>query len=234
MTVAVMQPYIFPYVGYFQLVAAVDTFVFFDDVNFIMKGWINRNRILNNNEPLKFTIPLVKASQNRAINETELSEYPVWRKSFLRSVQAGYQKAPYFGPTYQWLQEFLARDFVKISDLAAESVKAVAAHLGLGTDFKLSSSLDYNREAGSGQEKILDICRLLGADRYINPRNGVELYDQARFSEAKVDLKFIHMQEIRFPQLNPDIFVPDLSIIDVLMFRNKEEIRGLLKMFTLN
>jgi hypothetical protein len=234
MTVAVMQPYVFPYLGYFQLVAAVDTFVFFDDVNFIMKGWINRNRILHNQEPLKFTIPLVKASQNRAINEIELSEYPAWRKNFLRSVHAGYHKAPYFETTFKWLQDFLERDFVKIGELAAESVRAVAARLDLVTQFKFSSAIEYNRHAGSGQEKILDICRILGADRYINPRNGVELYDSARFVDANVDLKFIHMDEIRFPQLNPDIFVPDLSIIDVLMFRSKEQIRDLLTRFALN
>src|SRR5437016_5023773 len=102
MTVAIMQPYFFPYLGYFQLVNAVDTFVFFDDVNFINKGWINRNQVLQQNTPLRFTVPLLKASQNRKINEIELSDFPAWRKQFLRSIEMNYKRAPFFDIVFKW------------------------------------------------------------------------------------------------------------------------------------
>ena len=107
MTIAVMQPYIFPYLGYYQLVNAVDSFVFFDDVNFINKGWINRNRILVNNEDFRFTIPLIKASQNRLINEIEISDFRKWRTDFLRIIEGNYKKAPCFSFFYEWLSNFL-------------------------------------------------------------------------------------------------------------------------------
>ncbi len=103
MNIAVMQPYIFPYLGYYQLVHAVDTFVFFDDVNFIMKGWINRNRILQQNEPFKFTVPLIKASQNRLINAIEISDYNRWKSDFLKSIEHSYKKAPEFSSIFPWL-----------------------------------------------------------------------------------------------------------------------------------
>src|SRR4029079_5972970 len=117
MTIAVMQPYIFPYLGYYQLVAAVDTFVFFDDVNFINKGWINRNRILQQNEPFKFTIPLNKASQNRLITEIEISDYNKWKQDFCRLIEYNYEKAPQFDFVNERLKDFLnANDYRLISE----------------------------------------------------------------------------------------------------------------------
>ena len=126
MNLAVMQPYIFPYLGYYQLVNAVDTFVFFDDVNFINKGWINRNNILQQNQALRFTIPLMKASQNRLINEIELSDYGKWRGDFLKTIEMNYKKASHFTLIYEWLNSFLGKDYKMIGELAAESVVAVA------------------------------------------------------------------------------------------------------------
>src|SRR5438128_2733650 len=116
-----MQPYLFPYLGYYQLVSAVDTFIFFDDVNYINKGWINRNRLLHQDKPLTFTAPLANASQNRKINEIELSGFPKWRKQFLRTVEMNYRKAPFFDTVFKWLTNFFSKEFMYISDLACES-----------------------------------------------------------------------------------------------------------------
>src|ERR1700743_3529780 len=107
MTIAVMQPYIFPYLGYYQLVNAVDDFIFFDDVNYINKGWINRNRILQNNEDFRFTIPLNKASQNRLINEIEIADFSKWRTDFTRILENNYKKAPQYHFFYPWVKDFL-------------------------------------------------------------------------------------------------------------------------------
>lgn len=234
MTVAIMQPYIFPYLGYYQLVSAVNTFVFFDDVNYIKKGWINRNNILKQNHPLLFTVPLVKASQNRLINEIQIFDYPKWKRDFLRSIEINYRRAPQFSLIYLWLNEFLSKNYSLISDLSSKSVEAVLQLLELPTVFKNASSLKYKSgNIQNGEQKILSICKLLEADRYINPRNGFELYNNNSFTAENIKLNFICMNDIIYPQLTPDCFVPNLSIIDVLMFNDKKQVLKLLTKYKL-
>ncbi|MEP6948206.1 MAG: WbqC family protein [Ginsengibacter sp.] len=235
MTLAIMQPYIFPYLGYYQLVNAVDTFVFFDDVNFIKKGWINRNQLLQQDQALKFTIPLLNASQNRVINEIELSDFGKWRKYFLRSVELNYKKAPHFVFVFDWLNEFFLKDYLFISDLASESVKSVSKLLELQTRFEYSSTLNYkNTNEQNGEQKILKICKILGADKYINPKNGKELYNTQQFDASNIQLNFINMGEVVYTQYKKDKFVPALSIIDILMFNSIQETNELLAKFNLN
>lgn len=235
MKVAVMQPYFLPYLGYFQLVNAVDKFVFFDDVNFIKKGWINRNQILQNTGTYKFVIPLIKASQNRLINEIEISDYKAWREEFLKIVSFNYKKSPYFEMIYKWLSELLhGKEYLKISDLAVESVKSVAGLLGFSTQFLLSSELNYKgTNIVDGEGKILAICKLFNAKTYVNPKNGVELYDKSKFDMVGIDLKFILMQEITYKQNKTDNFVPYLSILDVLMFNGIRDIKLMLDKYSL-
>lgn len=236
MKVAIMQPYIFPYLGYFQLISAVDEFVFFDDVHFINKGWINRNQLLQQDKPVRFTIPLLKASQNRLINEIQLSEFAKWRKEFLKSVELNYKKAPHFTFIFKWLNNFFfMKDYVHIGDLAAESVKAVSTMLQLSTLFTYSSALNYkNNSDQNGVKKIQEICKILGADKYINPKNGVELYDKKQFVSLDIELNFINMNEVTYTQFKQGLFVPNLSIIDVLMFNNVSEVKQLLVQYELN
>ncbi len=235
MTIAVMQPYIFPYLGYYQLVQAVDKFVFFDDVNFINKGWINRNRILVNNEDFRFTIPLIKASQNRLINEIEISDFGKWRTDFLRVIESNYKRAPYFGFFNDWLIKFLhEREYSSISELTEESVRSISALLNISTQFIKSSDLDYKAsDHSNGQDKIIKICKILKAEHYINPINGMEIYDSERFQSENIILDFIRMNEIIYAQFRNTEFVPALSIIDVLMFVSVEEAKKLLTQYTL-
>ncbi len=235
MKLAIMQPYFLPYLGYFQLVNAVNTFVFFDDVNFINKGWINRNNILQQQKPFRFSIPLTKASQNKLINEIELSDYGKWRKDFLKTIEMNYKKAPHFLFVFEWLNNFLSKDYHLISELASDSILAVSNLLKLSTSFKYTSSLPYNRSnEQNGQMKVLEICKLLGGGVYINPKNGVDLYDRDVFEEEGLSLKFIDMDEIIYPQFKAQSFVPYLSIIDVLMFNDIESAKELLNKYTLN
>jgi hypothetical protein len=235
MTIAVMQPYLFPYLGYYQLASAVDKFIFFDDVNFINKGWINRNRILQQHEPFKFTLPLSKASQNRLINEIEISDFPKWRTEFLKLLEFNYKKAPSFPFFYEWLNKFLyQKDYKMISELAADSVSHVSELLGLSTEFMLSSNLKYkDDQITGGQDKILRICELLNANKYINPQNGVDIYDEEGFKTRQIDLKFIKMDDIQYKQFDKEKFAPALSIIDLLMFNDLSDVKGFLKMYTL-
>ena len=234
MTIAVMQPYVFPYLGYYQLAAAVDSFVFFDDVNYIMKGWINRNRILQQKEPFKFSIPLNKASQNRLINEIEIADYGKWKDSFIKLLEYNYKKAPYFSFTSQWMKQFLdTKDYRMISDLAMDSVSELCGLFKLETSFLRSSAIDYRTEGEQGgQAKIMAICKLLGAGMYVNPKNGMDMYDNATFADNNVALKFIIMDDIQYPQFDND-FHPALSIVDVMMFNDLATIKEMLKKFTL-
>jgi WbqC-like protein family len=235
MTIAVMQPYIFPYLGYYQLVGAVDTFVFFDDVNFITRGWINRNRILQQNEPYRFTIPLNKASQNKLINEIEIADFPSWRKDFLKLIEFNYKKAPFYVSVQNRMHEFLySKDYRLIGELASDSVRNIAAFLELPTRFLFSSQLEYkDGEIRNGQDKVIRICDLLGANKYINPQNGIEIYDQEAFEKKDVNLNFIRMDEIIYDQMGRSKFEGSLSIIDVLMFNDIERIKELLSKYTL-
>ena len=231
-----MQPYLFPYLGYYQLVHAVDKFIFFDDVNYINKGWINRNQILQQNEAYKFTLPLIKASQNRLINEIEIAGYDKWRRDFLKQIAFNYKKSPCFEPVYAWLSDFLmAKEYTMVSELTADSVRAVADLLKLPTEFGYSSRLEYrNDEALDGEGKILKICELTGADHYINPKNGRELYNEQHFRDRNILLNFINMDEIVYRQFKEGAFVPYLSVIDGLMFNTPEELKDLLSKYTLN
>ncbi len=235
MTIAVMQPYLLAYLGYYQLVNASDTFVFFDDVNFINKGWINRNQTLQQGKATMFTVPLIKASQNRKINEIELADFPKWRKDFLKSIEFNYKKAPFYAETYDWLQHFIhAKNYTNISEITCESIISIADLLEMKTQFKFSSKMDYQtKEDMPGGEKILSICNLLNATNYINPINGQSLYNKEQFDQQNVQLNFIKMDEISYVQFGKNDFVPYLSIIDVLMFNGIEETKILLSNYTL-
>lgn len=235
MKVAVMQPYLFPYLGYYQLVGAVEHFVFFDDVNFINKGWINRNNILNAGGPLLFTVPLKKSSQNKLINEIEIADFSVWRKDFKKKLEAIYKKSPFYNETMEWISTVLDTDHQYISLLAQQSITSLATLLQLPTIFSTSSTLAYNDEdTTDGQSKVLKICSLLGATDYINPANGVDLYNKESFSRQGMNLHFIQMKQVSYPQFKKDNFIPHLSIIDVMMFNGADGTKNLLEQYYLN
>ena len=134
MTLAIMQPYIFPYIGYYQLAGAVDKFVFLDDVNYINKGWINRNNILINGQANLFTIPLKDASQNKLINEVEVSEGK-WSEKLLRTIEMAYKKAPCFSDAFPVINEVLSSEERLIGNLAKKSVQSVSDYLQLPTTY---------------------------------------------------------------------------------------------------
>ena len=221
MTLAIMQPYFLPYIGYMQLLNAVDTFVFYDDVAFINRGWINRNRVLANGRELLFTIPLKDASQNRLINEIALSDEPKWRDKLLRTVEQSYRKAPQFAevmPMTERMIRFQAntRSNVSVTDYCFHSFSELMAYLGITTRLVASSTI-YENSHMKAQERILDICRQEGAERYINPIGGTELYKAEPFAQLGCELRFIQPRPVAYPQLGTADFVPWLSILDILM-----------------
>lgn len=229
-----MQPYFFPYIGYFQLVAAVNKFVIYDDVNFIKGGWINRNNVLINKKSNLFTVPLNKASSNTLINETKinLKFYNIWKVKFLRSLEQSYKKSPYFTEVYNLIENVLEiKENNLISELAVNSIKNVSDYLQLETEISKASE-NYINKTKSGEERVLDICRIEKASQYINPIGGIELYSKNTFKENGIVLNFIKSKPIIYSQFDNN-FSPWLSIIDVLMFNSIGEVNRMINQYEL-
>jgi hypothetical protein len=231
MRLAIMQPYLFPYIGYFQLVNAVDKFVAYDDVTFIKQGWINRNNILLNGKAFMFTVPLVSASSNTLIYDTRISEKSDWRSKFLKTVVQAYKKAPLFEPTYALLESIINQQTEYISALATHSLKKISTYLGIPTEIQ-DSSREYGNNEFAAQDRIIDICKREKADHYVNPSGGKELYDTQVFREHGIQLNFINTPKMQYTQFSGE-FVPWLSIIDVLMFNNPEAAKELVDSYEL-
>jgi WbqC-like protein family len=226
-----MQPYLFPYMGYLQLMEAADTFVVYDDVSYINRGWVNRNRILVNGQEYLFTIPLVGASQNKRINEIELVPSEQWKGKFLKTIEQAYKKAPQFEPTFALLQQMLSLEEKNLGVFAASTLQDIANYLKINVEVVPSSAI-YQNEELKAQARILDICRQTQATDYVNAIGGQALYDKPSFAEHDIQLHFIRTQSIEYPQFKHS-FVPWLSVIDVLMFNEVPTIQGFLKAYDL-
>jgi len=230
--VAVMQPYFFPYIGYFQLMNCVDTFVVFDDVSFIKKGWINRNRILINSEPVLFTVPLRNSSQNKLIKDTVISYSHDWTAKFLESVTRSYSGAPYFKITFEMLSQIVLTKPELITELILKSFFEIANYLDINTKMIRSSSV-YSNTNLKAEERIINICLREKADVYVNASGGKDIYSGENFDKSGLKLNFLRTKEIFYPQFKNE-FYGSLSMIDVLMFNSKEKIRNFLNEYELD
>lgn len=233
MKIAIMQPYIYPYIGYFQLINLVDVFVFYDDVNFIKRGYINRNYILNNNERKGFVVPCKKISQNKKINEVQVLFDDKNKQKFLNQLNHSYSKAPYFEDVYFLIESFLSSfTDVFVSQMAIGTVKTVCNYLGIETKFKKSSEFYSESTSLRGSDRILHICKKELAQDYINPIGGKELYDKSVFKKEQIRLNFIKSNKTIYKQYDND-FVPFLSVIDVMMFNSVGDIQKMLNDYEL-
>lgn len=223
------QPYFLPYIGYWQLINAVDVFELCDDFNYIKHGWINRNRILINGEANYYRMDLQNVSSNRKINEHLLLEYNIDKK--LRPIQLAYSKAPYFENGYSLMKEILEFDDNHLADFLENSTRIICNYLDIKTKIIKSSGYDRNRELKK-EYGIYDSCKILGADTYYNAIGGKELYSFEEFQKNNIKLGFIECQNIVYKQFD-NSFIPNLSILDVIMFNSKEEIKRMLKMYTI-
>jgi len=219
-----MQPYFFPYAGYFCLLAAVDRFVFYDDVHYIKSGWINRNRLLLGGEPSYFTVPVVNASCSTRISDVAIVANGKWRRKMLESLRHGYSAAPHFGAVYELVQSVVFAKADSISELAKASVYAVAKYLEVDTHF-VDSSSSYDNASLRGVERVLDICRREQATHYINLSGGRSLYEPECFRAAGLTLAFVDSKATPYPQFSVT-FQPALSIVDLLMHNAPSQARS--------
>ncbi|MEQ1527383.1 MAG: WbqC family protein [Gallionella sp.] len=231
MKLAIMQPYFFPYIGYWQLIYAADRFVIYDDVNYIKGGWINRNRVLINGEPAYITVPLYQQSSFKRICDIALQPSPIWRDKLVKSVETTYRKAPCFGDVFPVIEEVIRHEADNLSDYLVHQLQTLSAFMQIHTEFVLTSR-HYGNNDLSGQERIIDICKREGANTYINPQGGQALYDRVTFTRWGLDLKFLIPSAIEYKQFG-SLHVPWLSIIDVMMFNSKSQIRTLLNKYEL-
>lgn len=231
MKLAIMQPYFFPYIGYFQLVHSVDKFIIYDDVNFIKKGWINRNNILLNGEKHTFTLPLKKVSQNKKINEIELSDDTKSKNKILQTIEHGYKKAPNYLLVLPLIEEILNHPNANLSSFLYHSIKSICKYLEINTEIIPSSSI-YNNQTLSGPDRIVSICQKEDCTTYINAIGGKELYNSLHFNELGIELKFLKTKEFSYLQIG-DNFTSHLSIIDNLMFQNRQDLMDSLNQFEL-
>lgn len=224
MRIAIMQPYLFPYLGYFQLMQAVDAFVVYDDVNYIKQGWINRNYILAQGQPLRITLSLRNAGSNRAIKDISVGDN---QGKLLKTIRQSYSRAPQFATVFPVIEDILLQQEKNLAKFLDHGLRRVCSQLGLNPAWHVSSSLDKDNSL-RGQEKVLSICEELGATEYVNLPGGIALYDREDFARRNIRLSFIRPRPVSYNQFGSE-FVPSLSIIDAMMFNDGEQCRELLR-----
>ncbi len=229
MIFSVMQPYLFPYLGYYQLVANADKFVFYDDVTFIKGGYINRNSILSHNGSQRFTLPVKGLSSNAIINTLYFDNNV---RKILKTIQQSYTRSPFFNEVYPVIESVFMNSERNVAKLCYLSIKNVFEYLGMENHYVFSSDLEYSRDL-SAPEKLIKMSKILSAGKYINSAGGMELYNKEYFSDRGVILEFMKMKNITYAQGNCEKFTPYLSMIDVLMWNDRETVKSLLLEFEL-
>lgn len=228
MKLGIMQPYFMPYIGYFQLMKAVDKYVVYDDVNYIKGGWVSRNNLLINGEKQMFTITLLGASPNKLFNEIEVGDN---FKKLTKTLQVNYSRAPYFNQTMALMEKIVTFPNRQLALFIANSFQVILDYLSIDTELLMSSKLNKDNSL-KGETKVLHICNLMNADTYYNAIGGLQLYDKKEFEKHGVKLRFIDSQIKEYPQHAKE-FVPNLSIIDVLMNNSPLDVNKLLDIYNL-
>lgn len=231
-TIAIMQPYFFPYIGYWQLLQAVDSFIVYDNIQYSKKGWINRNRYLLNGNPEIFSIPIKKDSDYLDINKRVLiPNFTQEADKLLRKIQSSYKKAPHFNHGIALFEECLRYESLNLFDFIYHSIKKICTFLQIDTPIITSSSIPCNQLL-KGEERVIQICKTMNAENYINPIGGLNLYDKENFGLNNINLKFLKCKQVKYQQFGQN-YCPSLSILDVIMFCGKTLTQDLLQEYEL-
>ena len=230
LTVAIMQPYFLPYIGYFQLIHAADKFVVYDNIQYTKKGWINRNRLLRNGADELFTIPLKKDSEYLHIRQREISPNTRCDK-ILNKIREAYRQAPYFRDVDPLVQSIVECRETNLFDYLYNSIREICRYVGIGTPIIVSSQVDADHSLKS-QDRVVAICKALHATHYVNPIGGLSLYSSSDFGAHGIKLSFLKCNPREYRQFGAP-FVPSLSILDVIMFNSIDVVRQMLGEYTL-
>ena len=231
-SIAIMQPYFLPYIGYWQLLNYVDTFVIYDNIEYTKKGWINRNNFLQNNKSVPFSLPLKKDSDFLTIKERFLSDdFTTSAEKLLRKIHANYQKAPYFNHAFPVIENCLLYNNYNLFHFINHSIKKITNYLNITTNIVISSEIPINHSLKK-QEKVIAICQSLNGSTYVNPIGGTSLYQFTSFLEHGIHLIFLKPNDYKYTQYTSP-FIPTLSILDIMMFNSIKSISNQLNKFTL-
>ena len=232
MKIGLMQPYLFPYIGYFQLISACDKFVVHDDVQYIQQGWINRNYIIVHQRKFLFVFSVKNDDYWKNINERLYTNaFEAEAKKFLRNIDQSYSKAPHFADVRELLVDVLGSPERNVSRFNISSLRKICRYLGIGTEIIVSSELTLDKSLAA-ESRIIAINKKLKGTQYINPIGGLELYSKERFQANGIELSFLKPRLRPYQQSTAE-FLPWLSIVDVMMFNSKEEIMEMLKGYEL-
>ena len=227
-----MQPYLFPYIGYWKLINAVDTFVIYDNIQFTKKGWFHRNNFLMNGKKTLFTIPIKKDSDYLDVANRYLSDDSEKQiNKLVAQIKNSYRKAPYYNDVFPLIEAVFLNQEKNLFNYIFYSIKMVCAYLDIDTKIVKSSTIDIDHTLRS-QDKVIAINKSLNSRKYVNTIGGRELYDIESFNKENIELQFLKYEDLKYRQFN-DEFIPSLSIIDVMMFNSKEATRNMLNSYTL-
>tara|TARA_B110000971_G_C20018412_1_gene505082 strand:- start:1127 stop:1819 length:693 start_codon:yes stop_codon:yes gene_type:complete len=228
--IALMQPYFFPKLSYWQLIHSVDTFVIYDDVQYKKGGWINRNRILVNNSIKTISIPLKHDNFKKMINERFLAEnWNLEKKRLLVLIKDNYKKSINFEIIYPLIIKILNFNDMNLSKFITNSIIEITNYLEINTKIINSSSLNIS-DKFKKESKIIEICKILNSTKYVNAIGGKKIYDKDDFKNLNIELNFLYPANL-LDNINSASF--DLSIIDTLMNIKKKQLQKELTSFKL-
>lgn len=232
MKIGIMQPYFFPYIGYFSLIKNTDKFILFDIVQFIRHGWIERNRILKQENDWQYiSVPLLKHSLETKIKDIKINNNENWKNKICSQLQHYKKKAPFYKQTMDVLQDALNIETDSIVELNAHTLKSVCNYLGINFDYDIFSQMNLEIDkVNAPDEWALNICKALGnIDEYWNPPGGQEFFDRNKYEKAGIKLYFQKVNVVPYPQRRgPENIITGLSIIDVMMFNSVDAIKEML------
>ena len=226
-----MQPYFFPYIGYYQLIDSVDAFIVYDQIQYTKKGWINRNKIKLDNKIINITLPLAKDSSILNINQRYISEsWPLSRKKIINQIESSYQKTEYYAEIFQLIIKILHYDDSRLDRFLLNSIIEINKYLGIETKIIISSELEKNSVKNKGEKRVISLVKKCGGNTYVNLSGGTGLYNKNTFSQNGIELKFLSSILV---ESNIKKNIPNLSIIDLLMHNSIEKIRRMLQEYKL-
>lgn len=224
-----------PYLGYFSLINHVDKFILFDTPQFIRHGWIERNQILKLNEgSFYIKVPLKKHSRGVAIKDVEINNNIEWSKKIIAQLEHYRKRAPYYTEVLKILNAIFEANFSNIVDVNYRSLQIICDYLEINTPIMIWSDMEVQiEEVKTPDEWALNICKALNADSYINPPGGKSFFDRSKYDKNGVELKFLEYRPVPYKQIQEE-FVPNMSILDALMFCSPKQVKGMLNSFNLS
>lgn len=231
-TLAIMQPYFLPYLGYWQLIAACDVFVVYDNIQFSKKGWFHRNNILSQGVKKLFTVPLKQGSDYLNVVDRALADDAALAlKKILAQIKQSYSKAPYFDVAYPVVVQAFEYQNKNLFYFIEHSIKLICSYLGIEREIIRSSDIAIDHSLRS-EDKVLALCGALSATCYVNPIGGLDLYESEHFQQAGIELCFLQSGLPAYPQFGGE-FLPYLSVIDLMMFNSQSQLRQMLADYSL-